>query len=83
MYVCEVGEGLLKTTGNMYKGERNNLAVDAPNSQGEVLDGGRDNKERERFWPIVGWSGGAALWPSHCPLPVYVVAVGRVQPGPV
>lgn len=34
----------MKDSRNMHEGERNNLAVDACCSQGEVLDGGRDDE---------------------------------------
>lgn len=74
--------GLLKDTGNMYEGERNNLAVDAPYSQGEVLDEGTAKGERDfgQLWAGVVW----LLQPSHFPLPAYVVALrgggGRLGP---
>lgn len=38
----------------MYEGERNNLAVDAPCGQGEVLNGGRDYEEARKVLASCG-----------------------------
>lgn len=54
MYEREIWKGLLKDTRNVYEGERNNLAVDAPCGQGEVLDGGRDYEEVRKVLASCG-----------------------------